>query len=230
MTIGVPQYNLLLENYDLDRLGSFARLLEQAPSVLSHLKSSIKARKMKLMFCLNQNVGASVKQLRSHTKELDRLSSGPRKLSILFSDVRSHLTGVVRLPRAEVILNLRSHAMSTAEKRIAISGEQNLSAKRALKELCRDLGRRFVTSRMRESVGKDVVELLSSLHDRAHTDDRHKKEAARAVKETAAIKDKLTEELRAEIEAELKAKMRADIEDELREQLRKELRGDEHKE
>jgi hypothetical protein len=61
MTTGVPQYYLLVENYDLDRLGSFARLLEQVPSMLAHLKSSIKARKMRLRFCLNQKMEASVK-------------------------------------------------------------------------------------------------------------------------------------------------------------------------
>jgi hypothetical protein len=229
MTTGVPRYHVLLENYDLDRLGSFARLLNQVPSMLTHLKSSIRARKMKLRFCLNQKVEASVKQLRSHTEELDRLNSGPRKLSVLFADVRRYLLGGVRLPPAEVILNLRNHAMSTAEKRIAISGEQNLSTKKALKELCLDLDKRFVTPRMRESVGRDVVEWLSLLHDRAHTGERRKKESARAAKETAALKDKLTEELKTEIDAELKAKMRADLEDELREQLRKELLGDGHK-
>lgn len=229
MTTGVPRYHVLLENYDLDRLGSFARLLNQVPFMLTHLKSSIKARKMKLRFCLNQKVEASVKQLRSHTEELDRLNCGPRKLSVLFTDVRRYLLGGVRLPPAEVILNLRNHAMSTAEKRIAMSGEQNLSTKRALKELCRDLDRRFVTPRMRESVGRDVVEWLSLLHDRAHTGERRKKESARAAKETAALKYKLTEELKTEIEAELKAKMRAELEDELRERLRKELLGDGHK-
>jgi hypothetical protein len=141
----------------------------------------------------------------------------------LFSDVERYLPGVVKLPHAEVVLNLRNHAMSTAEKRIAISGEQNSSTRKALKELCHDLNRRFVTPGMRESVGKDAVEWLSSLHDKAHTAERHKKESARVAKETAVLKYKLTEELRTEIEAELKAKMRADLEDELKEQLRKEL-------
>ena len=229
MTTGVPRFLVLLENYDLDRLGSLAYLLSQVPSMLAHLKTSIKARKMKLRFCLNQKVEASVKQLRSHTEELDRLDSGLRKLSVLFTDVGRYLSGVVRLPPAEVILNLRTHAMSTLEKRTAISGEQNSSTKKALKELSRDLDSRFVTRRMRESVGCDVVKWLSLLHDRAYTSERHKKESARAAKETAALKEKLTEELRTEIEAELKAKLKADIEDELREQLRMEMLRDGYK-
>ena len=229
MTTGVPRYHVLLENYDLDRLGNFARLLNQLPLMLTHLKSSIQARKMKLRFCLNQKVETSVKQLRAHTEELDRLNSGPRKLSLLFTDVGHYLPSLVRLPPAEVILNLRNHAMSTVEKRTAISGEQNLRSKKALKDLSRDLDRRFITPRMRESVGRDVVQWLSLLHDRAHTGERHKKESARAAKETAALKVKLTEELKTEIEAELKAKMRAELEDEVRERLRNEFTDNGHK-
>lgn len=225
MTTGVPRYNLLLENYDLDRLASLARLLRQLPSMVPHLRSSIRNHQMEIKFCLNQKVEASVQQLRSHTEELDHLENGPRMFGSLFPDIPYSIR-YIPFGYAEVILNLRNNAMSTTQKRTAISGEQNLNVKRALKVLVHDLDRRFNTPEMRERAGRDVVAWLSRCHNQAHTDDLRDKRYAREERANARLRDHLKEELRAEIETELKAKIRAEVEDEVREKLKREFSGD----
>jgi hypothetical protein len=193
--------------------------------MLSHLHSSIKTGKMKIRFCLDQKVEASVKQLRLHTAELDRLDNGPQELRILLIDIQRQLSGTIRLPQAEVIPNVRNNTTSTAAKRTAISNEQHLNTKKALNELFHDLRRRFVTPRMRVSAGMDLVHWLSDLHDKAHSNEVHRKKCARAAKVAAALKDTLAEQLKVEVEAELRPRLRAELEDELRETLRKELLG-----
>ena len=41
MVIGVSHYFLEVENFDVGRLGDFAHLLEEVPSVLSHVQSCV---------------------------------------------------------------------------------------------------------------------------------------------------------------------------------------------
>lgn len=219
MTTGVACYHLDLEKYDLDRLGDFARIVQQVPSMLPHLHSSIQAGKLTTRFNLNHKVESSVKQLCTQTVELDRLIKGPRQLRALFSDMKQWLPWP-DLPSTDVILNLRNNGMTTEEKRVAVSLEKSLHVRRALKELHEDLCSRFVTHRMRQEIGSDIANWLFNRHDSAHRNDQRSKEDARATKAKEAylechreeIENDAREKMEAEFEAKLEARLRAEKE------------------
>lgn len=217
MTTGVACFHLDLENYDLDRLGDFARIVQQVPSMLPHLHSSIQAGKLTTRFNLNHKLESSVKQLCTQTVDLDRLLKGPRQLRALFSDMKKWLPWR-GLPPIDVILNLRNNRMTTEEKRVAVSLEKSLHARRALEKLDEDLSSRFVTYRMQQEIGVDIARWLFYRHDSAHRNDQRSKEHARAMKAKEAylerhrerIESDAREKMKAEFEAKLEAKLRAE--------------------
>lgn len=222
MTIGVACYHLDLENYDLDRLGDFVRLVKPLNSVFLLLLASMKAGNKFVRFQLTQEVEASVEQIRARSWSGSRLLQGPDEFSKLAGKGVGKRFGPVYFPSAEVVLNLRTRAMTTAEKKLAISMEQHSRAMKALEESTNDLQKRLDNTFLRylhDSKAVKVLKELLSIHYCAHRENYRTKELARGEKAAAAkTKDRENFEkdargkLEAEFEAKLETRLRAEKE------------------
>ena len=80
MVIGVSHYLLEVENFDVGRLGDFAHLLEEVPSVLSHVQSCVNNDRPLVRFHLNNNVMTSVDKVRQDINTPDRLRTPLKEL------------------------------------------------------------------------------------------------------------------------------------------------------
>lgn len=89
MTTGVPHYCLEVENYDIGRLDSFARLLEQVPSVLPHIQASARADRPLVHFQLNNNLMTSLEKLGLDVDKPGTLPAPFMRLGELFRETPS---------------------------------------------------------------------------------------------------------------------------------------------
>jgi hypothetical protein len=91
MTTGVSRYYLDLENFDLDRLGDFARLPKQVPDCIrQHVVSKMKPHNITIRFHLTQYAGRSVQRICDQSQESHRLPTGPEVFTGL---LRQHDAG-----------------------------------------------------------------------------------------------------------------------------------------
>jgi hypothetical protein len=209
MTTGVPHYCLEVENYDIGRLDSFARLLEQVPSVLPHIQASARAGRPLVHFQLNNNLMTSLKKLGLDVENQGTLPALFMRLRELFREVSSihnsvgyHNTRSTWWEsRGIVSINMRSQEMSVVEKRAAVTQARAKDARKFFVGICKYRAR---YSRDGNSDG-EYMHLLARLHSFEH---------ARVARKL--MKNKLWPELRAQLTREI----RDEVEVKLRKQLK----------
>jgi uncharacterized protein YciW len=112
--------------------------------------------------------------------------------------------GQLKVTSAEVIPNLRNHAMTTAEKRAAVFKRQHLSARKALKQLHHDMHMTYRHPNDYDSEEMSVLAWLTDFIDKAHADEYYKKKRTRE-DEAAVARKKVEEELKNKIRDEATA-------------------------
>ncbi|KAM0703667.1 hypothetical protein Q7P35_009606 [Cladosporium inversicolor] len=245
MITGVAQYCLEVENYDVDRLGDFARLLEQVPSVLAFVQSCVTTGKPLVRFRLNNNVMTFVEKVRQDLDAPDRLRTPFMQLRALL------LEGSISRMRHDtarffwwtaygaVSTHMMKQNMSAIEKKDAISQPREKDARDALNAICASLSTDDDDDG--NSDGQYAL-VLFRLHTSEH--ERLNRKAKKG-KLRPMVRAELTEEIRDEVEIKVrkqlklpakqkevtrmptaKSNLREELKRELKRELRKEISGD----
>ena len=145
MVTGVAHYCLEVGNYDYDRLGDYAELLEQVPSVLSYVRSCVTTGKPLVRFHLNDSVMTSIDKARQDLDARDWLRTPFMQLRAL---LREGSISHMRLDtaqftwwtaRAAVSTHMVKQNMSAIERKAAISQPREKEARDALNTICNNL-------------------------------------------------------------------------------------------
>jgi len=145
MVTGVAHYCLEVENYDVDRLGDFARLLEQVPSVVSHVRPRVSTGEPLVRFHLNNHVMVFVDKVRQDLDTPGRLRTPFIQLRALLSEgtispvIEDNTRFTWWTAYGSVRANLIKQSMSAIEKKAAISQPREKEAREALNAICNSL-------------------------------------------------------------------------------------------
>ena len=231
LTTGVTRYRLELENFDVDRITTFSKVIRYSPKIIRRkLKEDVNDFNSIIRFNLTHRVVASI----------CNLGKSWRDLGWIFSRLQRVL-GVENINRLcsshEVNLNFRQRTMSPAQKEFTPSQDQVARAKRDLKKIWKDINEEFCRHRWiaddsdisddsddsddsmeQERRMLPVRKILQKLES-THKDFFKPLKEARAERASKALENKM----RAQLREELKAELRAEILSELKEETQMEL-------
>jgi hypothetical protein len=211
ITTGVSSYRLEVANYDVHRLGDFARLLGQVPSFLPQIRSSVQKNHRMIRFQLDSNLEASLNKIRQDTPTQDLVSTQ-------FTTLRDHFFGYSDdfdkrydayndkrwswwIRRCVAELNVKAETSSVTENGLVVTQALAKTIKKVFLQMC---GRwpRYTED---GNHNQDYVKLLQDVHEPA---------------QTAMVRQSTKDKLRSELKAELTVEIRSDVEAKVRKQLR----------
>ena len=228
LTTGVTRYRLELENFDVDRITTFSKVIRYSPKIIRRkLKEDVNDFNSIIRFNLTHRVVASIRNLGKSWRGLRRIFSRLQRV-----------LGVESINRLcschEVNFNFRQRTMSPAQNEFTPSQDQVARAKRDLKKIWKDINEEFrrngsMTDDSDISGDNDdnmeqerrmvpVQKILQKLES-THKDYFKPLKEARAERASKALENKM----RAQLRDELKAELRAEILSELKEETQMEL-------
>lgn len=237
MITGVAHYCLEVENYDVDRLGDFARLLEQVPSVLAFVRSCVVTGEPLVRFRLNNNVMTFIEKVRRDLNTPDRLRTPFMQLRALLLE-----GSISRMPhdtarfwwwtaRGAVSTHMVKQNMTAIEKKAAISQPREKEARDALNAIFTGLSTDWDDGNSDDKYALVLFRLHTSEHERLIRN--AKKEKLRP-----KFRAELTEEIRDEVEIKVRKQLKlpakekevirvptskSNLREELKQELKKEL-------
>jgi hypothetical protein len=242
ITVGVPRYRLEVPNYDVYRLGDFARLLKQVPSSVPQIRASVKMDRVLVRFQLDSNLKRSLDKIRQDLLIPDRLRTPFLKLRDYFhgnsNDYDKRYNGYFDNQwywwqnRCVVNLNMRDPNMPGTESNFAPTLNLIKSTRKAFSAMD-EYG-----NGTNDNSNSDVcyVHHLRIVHEVAHT-----KAVRKSTKNMLRpfLKPELTSEIRNEVEAKVRKqlklpaiprarppKLKRCMQTELRGELKAELRSE----
>lgn len=219
LTTGVARYRLELENFDVDRITTFSKVIRYTPKIIrSKLKEDVNEFDSIIRFNLTHRVVSSIRKLRKSWRDLYRI------LSRLQRDLDVESIG--RLCSAhEVNFNFKQRTMSPAQKKFTPTQGQVASAKRDLKKIWEDIVEdfcenwHFIVDSTKQYRRMEPIRLIHQKLESTHKDYFKPLKEARAERASKALENKM----RAQLRDELKAELRAEILSELKEETQMEL-------
>jgi hypothetical protein len=137
LTAGVTQYRLELENFDVDRIKAFAKVIRHMPKVVqAQVKENIDGFGLIIRSNLTDNIFRSLRELRNSWRDLDVIFPKLRRALGIDSNCRT-------IAFHEVNLNFKNQTMSSAQKKKALTQREVAWAKKKFKGITEDASQNF---------------------------------------------------------------------------------------
>jgi hypothetical protein len=218
LTTGVARYHLELEDFDVGRIKTFAKIAKYTPKIIRRkLKKTLDSFRPFIRFNLTTHVSSSIRNLARNWRDLGSpFSKLQRALDI---------DNPYKMYAPEVNLNFRTRSMSPAQKKLAPTQNLMTSAKSEFKKLCDGIHPHHMSGPEDTRRSAVLFERLYNQLNNAHSAHFRLLKEAREDRAKDALKERLRSELKAELRDELKEELRAEIMNEMNAEAEAELDG-----
>jgi hypothetical protein len=219
LTTGVARYRLELEDFDVHRIETFAKLIGLMPKVIqTHLRDNVAEFRPIIRYNLTPSVFSSI----------FKLERGWRDLSSPFTQLQRALNidNYSIYASQEVNLNFKTQGMSPAQKKLAPTHNLMANAKRKLKKMSDEIHSHQWTGIDEIQRSATLFEKLCNQLNKAHYEYSRLLREAREDRAKKTLKEQLEVEMRVRLRDELKAELRDELKEELRAEIMNELNAE----